>query len=78
MNLSRDARRDHLFNRFLSVSQRFNFIAYSCPMFAPINSNINFLLKKIENLEMLGPRSKNYQTGQDDITVMTMSKSMLW
>jgi len=47
-------------------------------MFAPINSNINFLLKKIENLEMLGPRSKNYQTGQDDITVMTMSKSMLW
>jgi len=33
--------------RFLSVSQRFNFMACNCPMFTPVNSNTNFFLKKI-------------------------------
>ena len=39
MKLSRGARRDNLFCRFFSVSQRLNFIfAWNCLMFVPINS----------------------------------------
>ena len=46
MKLLRGAQRDNLFNSFLSVSQGFNFVACSCPMFAPVHSTTNFLLKK--------------------------------
>ena len=39
MKLSRGARRDNLFFRIFSVSQRLNFIfAWNCVMFVPINS----------------------------------------
>ena len=48
MKLSRGARRDNLFCRFFSVSQRLNFIfASNCLMFVPINSLSSMFSRKV-------------------------------
>ena len=52
MKLLRGSQRDNLFNRFLLVSQRFNFMACNCPVFTPVNTNANFVLKKTDNVKL--------------------------